>query len=235
MQHTEAIKDKSMAENKSQNLFEKVTALEKEKEDLGRWLADEREDAKSARSEARAAHTEAQDANKRDADLMLELKSMRSHRERTESSTRAGVERAHTLFVDAYCDLGAQTVPFDKSGEEVETCFLGWLQDELESLPSIVTGLMFYVSLVTCKGAMNVLSWEGCRHFEVFDRANEDFDHGMFQIEDDVLKHFMIGCGALMAATLPGRGQTERWRRYVMGLVGGVVCSLFWTVVVLSS
>jgi hypothetical protein len=83
---------------------------------------------------------------------------MRSHRERTESSTRAGVERAHTLFVDAYCDLGAQTVPFDKSGEEVETCFLGWLQDELESLPSIVTGLMFYVSLVTCKGAMNVLS-----------------------------------------------------------------------------
>jgi hypothetical protein len=34
MQHTEAIKDKSMAENKSQNLLEKVTALEKE--DLGR-------------------------------------------------------------------------------------------------------------------------------------------------------------------------------------------------------
>jgi 3-phenylpropionate/cinnamic acid dioxygenase small subunit len=33
-QHTEAIKDKSMAENKSQNLLEKVTALEKE--DLGR-------------------------------------------------------------------------------------------------------------------------------------------------------------------------------------------------------
>jgi hypothetical protein len=37
------------------------------------------------------------------------------------------------LFVDAYRDLGAQTVPFDKSEGEVGTRFLWWLQEELES------------------------------------------------------------------------------------------------------
>jgi hypothetical protein len=49
-------------------------------------------------------------------------------------------------------------------------------------------GLMSYASLVTCEGAANALSREGCRHFEVFDRVNEDFDRGVFQIEDNMLK-----------------------------------------------
>jgi hypothetical protein len=70
----------------------------------------------------------------------------------------------------------------------VGTRFLGWLQDELESLPSIVMGLMSYASLVTCVGAVNALSCEGCRHFETFDRFNEEFNAGVFQTEDDVLK-----------------------------------------------
>ena len=140
-----------------------------------------KEDAENARAKAQATRKHA-------ADLELVLKNMCGHRERTESSTRAGVDRAHRLFVDAYRDLGAQTAPFDKLGEEAGTHFLGWLQDELESLPSIVTGLMSYPSLMICEGAPNALSREGCRHFEVFDRANEDFDHGMFQIEDGVLK-----------------------------------------------
>jgi hypothetical protein len=39
-QHTEAITDKSAAENKSRNLLEKVTVLEKEKEDLSQRLSD---------------------------------------------------------------------------------------------------------------------------------------------------------------------------------------------------
>ena len=82
--------------------------------------------------------------------------------------------------MDAYRDLGAQIAPFDKSGEEVGTRFLGWLQDELESLLSIVTGLMSYASPVTCEGAANALSHEGCRYFKAFDRANEDFDRGVF-------------------------------------------------------
>jgi hypothetical protein len=58
--------------------------------------------------------------------------------------------------------------------------FLGWLQEELKTLPSIAMGLMSYASLVTCEGAANALSREGCRHFEVFDRVVVDFDRGIF-------------------------------------------------------
>jgi hypothetical protein len=58
--------------------------------------------------------------------------------------------------------------------------FLGWLQEELELLLSIVMGLMSFASLITCEGAANALSHEGCRHFEVFDWANKDLDHGIF-------------------------------------------------------
>jgi hypothetical protein len=47
---------------------------------------------------------------------------------------------------------------------------------------------MSYVSLMRCEGVVNALSREGCRHFEAFDRVNEDFDFGVFQIEDDMLK-----------------------------------------------
>ena len=124
-QHTEAIRDKSAAENKSRNLLEKLTALQKEKEDLGRRLTDEKEDAEKGRAEAQAARAKARAAHKRTTDLELEMKNMHGHRERTESSTHAGVEQAHTLFVDVYRDLGAQTAPFDESGEEVGKHFLG--------------------------------------------------------------------------------------------------------------
>ena len=55
-------------------------------------------------------------------------------------------------------------------------------------LPTIVMGLMSFALLITCKGAVNALSREGCRHFEVFDRSDEDFEHGIFQVEDPVLK-----------------------------------------------
>jgi hypothetical protein len=36
-------------------------------------------------------------------------------------------------------------------------------------LSTIMTGLMSFASLITCEGAVNALSREGCRHFEVFD------------------------------------------------------------------
>ena len=94
------------------------------------------------------------------------------------------------MLVDAYRQLGACTAPFDPSDEEVGLRFLGWLQEELELLPFIVTRLMSFASLITCEGAANALSREGCRHFDVFDRANEDFDRGIFQVEDEVLKRF---------------------------------------------
>jgi hypothetical protein len=92
------------------------------------------------------------------------------------------------LLVDAYRQLGARTAPFVASGEEVGLHFLGWLQEELELLPAIVTGLMSFASLITCEGAANALSRVGCRHFEVFDWSDEDFDRGIFQVEDEVLK-----------------------------------------------
>jgi hypothetical protein len=62
----------------------------------------------------------------------------------------------------------------------VGTHFLGWLQEELESLPSIVTGLMSYASLMSCEGVVNALAREGCRHFEAFDQSNEDFNASVF-------------------------------------------------------
>jgi hypothetical protein len=220
------VRDKSATENKSRNLLEKLSAAEKEREDLSRRLAEENEGTERARAKAQVTRAEADAvrakaklALKRAADKGSELKSLCSYCEKTEASTRAGVERAHTLFVEAYPKLGAQTAPFDKSGEEVDLRFLGWLLEELESLSSIVTGLMSYASLVTCEGASNALSREGCRHFKVFDRASEDFDRGIFQVEDDVLKRSTATVydksGVLMVVAPSGRGPIEHWRRYL--------------------
>jgi hypothetical protein len=58
----------------------------------------------------------------------------------------------------------------------------------LLALPTIVEGFMSYASLVTCEGAMNALSREGCRHYEVFDRSDEDFEREIYKVEDPVVK-----------------------------------------------
>ena len=47
---------------------------------------------------------------------------------------------------------------------------------------------MSFASLVTCEGAMNALSREGCRHYEVFDQADENFEREIFKVEDPVVK-----------------------------------------------
>jgi hypothetical protein len=47
---------------------------------------------------------------------------------------------------------------------------------------------MSFASLVTCEGAMNALSREGCSHYEVFDRCDEDFGREIFKVEDPVVK-----------------------------------------------
>jgi hypothetical protein len=93
---------------------------------------------------------------------------------------RAEVERTHTQLVDAYRELGARTAPFEAPGQEVSLRFLGWLHEELEVLPTIVTGLMSFASLITYKGAVNALSCEGCGHFEVFDQSDEGFERRIF-------------------------------------------------------
>jgi hypothetical protein len=126
------------------------------------------------------------------------------------------------LLVDAYCQLGARTAPFDTFGEEVGLRFLGWLQEELELLSSIVTGLMSFASLITCERAANALSREGCRHFEVFDPANEDFDRGVFQVEDEVLKR---SAGALYDRMWGPHGRDTVWERSDRALEQ--VCDVF--------
>jgi hypothetical protein len=176
----EAVRDKSAVKNRSHNLLENLMAAEAQKEELGPRLVAEREDTEKACAEAQVAHAETSLALKRATEVESGQRSLRGYVDKMEASTRAGVDRAHALLVEAYRQLGALTAPFDKSGEEVGLRFLGWLQEELELLPSIVTSLMSFALLVTCKGATNALPREGCRHFEVFDRATEDFDHGIF-------------------------------------------------------
>jgi hypothetical protein len=56
------------------------------------------------------------------------------------------------------------------------------------ALPTIVEGFMSFASLITCEGAMNALSREGCSHYEVFDRSDEDFGREIFKVEDPMVK-----------------------------------------------
>jgi chromosome segregation ATPase len=58
-QHTEAVWDKSAAENKSRRLMEKLAAAKAEKEDLSHRLAAEKKDVDRACAEAHAARAEA--------------------------------------------------------------------------------------------------------------------------------------------------------------------------------
>jgi hypothetical protein len=55
-------------------------------------------------------------------------------------------------------------------------------------LSTIVQGFMSYASLITCEGAMNALSREGCKHYEVFNQSDENFERGIFKVEDPVVK-----------------------------------------------
>jgi hypothetical protein len=90
--------------------------------------------------------------------------------------------------------------------------FLEWLQEELGVLPTIVTGFMSFTSLVTCEGAVNALSREGCKHYEVFDQADENFECEIFKVEDPMLKQSAgrssIGCGARTAERRSGSDPT---------------------------
>jgi hypothetical protein len=90
--------------------------------------------------------------------------------------------------VDAYRELGARTADFEVPGQEAGLRFLEWLQEELLVLMTIVIGFMSFASFVTCEGAVNALSREGCRHYEVFDQADENFERDIFKVEDPVVK-----------------------------------------------
>jgi hypothetical protein len=175
-QHTDAVREKSAVENKRRRLTERLADVEAEKGDLRCKLAEERRDAnkaiadaQAAQAEAKLARVEASLARQRAEELEARLNSLRNRVDKTEVSTPAEVERTHAQFVDAYRELGVQTVAFEALDQEVGVCFLEWLQEELGVLPTIMMGVMSFASLVTCEGAVNALSREGCGHFEVFD------------------------------------------------------------------
>jgi hypothetical protein len=134
-----------------------------------------------------------------------------------EASTRLEVERTRAQLVESYRELGARTADFEVPDREAGLRFLEWLQEELLVLPTLVEGFMSFASLVTCEGTTNALSGEGCRHFEVFDQADESFEREIFKAEDPVVKQ---STGALfdrmwgrMVGRLSGSGPTERGSR----------------------
>jgi vacuolar-type H+-ATPase subunit D/Vma8 len=146
-------------ESKSRRLVEKVAAMEAEKTDLRRQLAEERREANKAIADAQAAQAEAKVARaegsltrQRTEELEARLNVLCSHVDKAEASTRVEVERTHAQFVDTYRELGARTAAFEVPGQEAGLRFLEWLQEELLVLPTIVTGFMSFASLVTYEG-----------------------------------------------------------------------------------
>jgi chromosome segregation ATPase len=161
-QHTDVVREKSAAENKSRRLTERLAAAEAEKGDLRRQLAEKRRDAnkaiadaQAAQADAKLARAEASLARQRVEELEARLSALRNRVDKTEASTRAEVERMHAQLVDTYQELGARTAAFEAPSQEVGLRFLEWLQEELGVLPTIMMSLMSFASLVTCEGAVN--------------------------------------------------------------------------------
>jgi hypothetical protein len=138
--------------------------------------------------------------------------------------------------VDAYRELGARTAAFEAPDQEVGLRFFEWLKEDLGVLPTIVMGLMSFASLVTCEGAVNALSHEGCRHFEVFDQSDEGFKREIFWVEDPVLKR---SAGALFDRMWGPhiremvRERSDRAMDQIKAHLCGYMCGYAWVCVVL--
>jgi hypothetical protein len=191
-QHADAVWEKSAADSKCRKLAEKVAALEGERTDLRRQLVEERREANQAiakaQAEANLAQVEGSLASQRAEEWEVRFNALQARMERAEASMRSEVERTRKQLVDSYRELGARTADFEVPDREAGLRFLEWLQEELLALPTIVEGFMSFAFLVTCEGAMNALSHEGCSHYEVFDRSNEDFECEIFKVKDPVVK-----------------------------------------------
>ena len=183
-QHADAVREKSAADSKCRKLADKVAALEGERRETNEALAK----AQAAQTEANLARAEGNLARERAEQLQERLIALESRVERAEAATRAEAERTRTQLMDTYRELGARTGDFEVSDREPGLRCLEWVQEELQALPTVAEGFMSYASLVTCEGVMNALSREGCRHFEVFDQADEDFDRDVYKVEDLVVK-----------------------------------------------
>jgi hypothetical protein len=232
-QHADAVREKSAAESKNRRLAEKVAALEAEKTDLRRQLVEERRVANQAIAEAQAedklARAEGSLASQRAKEWEVRFNALRSHVDKAEASTRSEVERTRAQLVDSYRELGARTADFEVPDREAGLRFLEWLQEELLVLPSIVEGFMSFASLVTCEGAMNALSREGCKHYEVFDRSDENFEREIFKVEDPMVKD---SAGALFDRMWGphGREAVREWSDRAREQVRLVFCFVWLTV-----
>jgi chromosome segregation ATPase len=178
-QHADAVREKSAADSKCRKLAEKVAALEGERTVLRCQLVEERREANQAIAKAQAAQVEAKLArvegslaSQRTEEWEVWFNALQARMERAEASTCSEVERTRKQLVDSYRELGARTADFEVPDREAGLRFLKWLQEELLALPTIVEGFMSFASLVTCEGAMNALSREGCSHYEGFDRSD---------------------------------------------------------------
>jgi hypothetical protein len=191
-QHADTVWEKSATDSKCCKLVDKVAALEGEKTDLRRQLAEERKEANEAlakaQAEANLARVEGRLAREHAEQLEERLSALQSRVERAEAATRTEAERTRKQLMDSYHELGAWTADFEVPDREPELRCLEWVHEELQALPTIVEGFMSYASLVTCEGAMNALSREGCRHYEVLDQADEDFERDIYKVEDPIVK-----------------------------------------------
>lgn len=66
--------------------------------------------------------------------LSVELGALKEKVAEFDAWIRGGVSRAHPLLCDAYHDFGASTAPFDEEGTGVGNRFIGWFEEELDSL-----------------------------------------------------------------------------------------------------
>jgi hypothetical protein len=196
-QHADAVREKSAADSKCRKLTEKVATLEGERTDLRRQLAEERREANLARVEGSLASQRADEWETR-------FNALKARMKRVEASMRSEVERTRKQLMDSYHELGTRTADFEVPDQESGLRCLEWLQEELLALPTIVEGFMSFASLVTCEGAMNALSREGCSHYEVFDRSDEDFEREIYKVEDPVVKE---SAGALFDRMWGPHGQ----------------------------
>jgi hypothetical protein len=99
------MRDKSAVESKSRNLMDTLSAAEAEKEELGRLLAAEKEDAdkactkaRAARADAKLARADAKLALQRAAEAEMNHRSLPNYLDKAEASTRMGVDRARALL-----------------------------------------------------------------------------------------------------------------------------------------
>jgi hypothetical protein len=134
------------------------------------------------------ARAEGSLASQRVEELEARFNALCGRVDKVEASTRLEVERMHAQFVGSYRELGARTADFEVPDRETGLRFLEWLQEELLVLLTIVEGFMSFASLITCEGAVNALSREGCRHYEVFDQSDENFEREIFKANDPVVK-----------------------------------------------